>query len=820
MSEQTYKISNLDCANCAKELEIGIGKLDSVDSATVDFANMRLTVDGAASFTDLQKRAQSFGNTLHNNETKAVDASETEQKPARGGVLGFWDYLLSRNDTRLALIAAAMVLTGILLSLIGTSAIYTIALIIAVFPIARKGLNALRINHRFTIDLLMSIAGIGALLIGEYLEATTVVFLYIIGEALEGYITNRARDSIGALLELQPKNATRIHDGTETVVPVEDLAVGDHILVKPSEAIPMDGIVLKGHSAVNQAAITGESMPINKVTGDEVFAGSINDSGSLTIEVTALAEDNTLSRIVTMVAEAQSRQAPSQRMIDQFAQYYTPAVIVFATLIAIVPTVFLGQPLLGTELEQGWLYRALTILVIACPCALVISTPVTVISAITRAARSGVLIKGGAYLEALGTVNAVAFDKTGTLTEGRPVVMQVRSVDCETGDICDLCDDVLALAAAVESRSTHPLAQAVVNEADARNILNRYQHAEDVENMSGRGIKGMIDGRQVVVGSHALFDKQFAHSPEFCQMVTTAEENGQTTMMLHDGERVRGYIAVADKVRHSSADVVAELNKTRLKTVMLTGDNPTVAQAVGQKINVSDVRASLLPEDKVIAVEDLALIHDGVAMVGDGVNDTPALAEATVGIAMGGAGTAQAMETADIVLMADDLRQLPFAISLARFSRSLIMQNVILAIGMKLIFLYLAASGGVTMWMAIFADVGMSLIVTLNGMRALRFNRQQVMVAPAPQQATTTQMSNILAQATQVYRNNPNASDQDLMANMKSMGIADELAEQLVTLIPIAAQRTAHSDAPKSTHSNGVTMHTSDTKPELEDEVL
>ena len=336
MSQQTYEIGNLDCANCAKELEVGINKLEGVSSASVNFSNMTLSVNGQSSFSALQKRTQQFGHTLHEQSSEKKVKVKT-----RKGVLGFWDYLLSRQDTRLALIGATMVLAGFALSLIVPSlqmlsaGIYSLALAVAVYPIATKGLNALRINHRFTIDLLMTIAGIGALILGEYLEATTVVFLYIIGEALEGYITNQARDSIGALLELQPDNALRIKDGSETIVPVEDLLIGDTILVKPSERIPMDGRIIKGNSGVNQAAITGESMPITKVEGDDVFAGSINENGTLSIEVTALAQNNTLSRIITMVADAQGRHAPSQRMIDQFAQYYTPAVIVFATLIAI-----------------------------------------------------------------------------------------------------------------------------------------------------------------------------------------------------------------------------------------------------------------------------------------------------------------------------------------------------------------------------------------------------------------------------------------------------------------------------------------------------
>lgn len=721
MQPKTYKLDNLDCANCAKELETGIQKLDGVQSVTVDFATQRLTIEGDVSFEALQERAQQFGNQLMDH-TFSETSPKTE--PKRGGVLGFMDYLVSRRDTQMALVGAGLVLVGLLVGVVSAmiaELIYTTALAIAVYPIAKKGLNALRINRRFTIDLLMSIAGIGALLLGEFVEASTVVFLYIIGEALEGYITNRARDSIGALMQLQPERATRVSGAVETVVPVENLAVGDAILVKPGERIPMDGIVLRGHSGVNQAAITGESMPQTKATGDTVFAGSINENGTLVIEVTTTLRENTLSRIIEMVSEAQGRQAPSQRLIDQFAQYYTPAVMVIAAAVAIIPTLFFGQALLNTAAGQGWLYRALTILVIACPCALVISTPVTVISAITRAARNGVLIKGGAHLEALGTVKAIAFDKTGTLTRGEPVVQETRSVDCETGIPCGVCDDVLALAAAVESRSTHPLAQAVVNEATSRTVLNRYPHAEAVENMSGRGIRGLVDGQPVVVGSHALFDSDYGHDDALCAQVQNAEQRGQTTMLLYDGERVRGYIAVADAVRPTSASVVTALNNLDLATVMLTGDNPTVAKAVGEAVHVTDVRASLLPEDKVTAIAELRDLHNSVLMVGDGINDTPALAEATVGVAMGGAGTAQAMETADVVLMADDLQQLPFTIQLSQFARTLIMQNVVLAIAMKLIFLVLAATGGVTMWAAIFADVGMSLVVILNGMRALRY---------------------------------------------------------------------------------------------------
>ncbi len=390
-----------------------------------------------------------------------------------------------------------------------------------------------------------------------------------------------------------------------------------------------------------------------------------------------------------------------------------------ALLVATVPPLIFNAPFFDTAAGHGWFYRALSMLVIACPCALVISTPVTIISSITAAARRGVLIKGGAHLESLGRVRALAFDKTGTLTTGKPTVTTLRSVDCATGEPCTTCDDVLALAAAVEKRSTHPLAQAVVTAAAEHQVLDTYA-ATDVTALAGQGVQGRIDDRLVTVGSHRLFDAEHPHSQMVCDWIDAAEAQGQTAMLLCDGDRVRGYIAVADEPRSDSATVIHDLNALDLTTVMLTGDNNQAAQTIGQQVGVQDVRANLLPEDKVTAVEDLLQHYGPVAMVGDGINDTPALATATVGIAMGGAGSAQALETADIALLADDLSQLPYAIKLARFARRLIRQNVLLSLGLKAGFLLLAVFGGVSLWAAVFADVGMSLIVTLNGMRPLR----------------------------------------------------------------------------------------------------
>ncbi len=721
MSQQTYKIGNMDCANCAKELEAGVGKLSGVNGVRVDFPTQNMMIDGDVPYATLQQRVEALGKTI------ITDDDQKTQTQQRGGVLGFVEYLLRQTETRLAVIGGTITLTMLVLSLLFdipgdiTAVVYTGAMLIALYPIARQGLNTLRINREFNINLLMTIAAIGAIIIGEYLEASTVIFLFAIGEALEGYTTDRARRSLSSLLDLRPDEAVVIREGQAQTVATEDVQVEETVLVKPGERIPVDGVITEGESSINQAPITGESVPVYKTTDDEVFAGTLNGDGALHIRTTRRAEDNTLSRIIHLVEEAQSARAPSQRIIDRFAHYYTPAVTIFALLVATVPPLVFGQPFFDTADGHGWFYRALAILVIACPCALVISTPVTVISAITAAARNGVLIKGGAHLEALGKVKVIAFDKTGTLTHGEPRVVQIHSIDCETdGDLCTDCTDVLGLAAAIEEQSTHPLARAVMDASEQHAIGGAYGTAQNVQNISGRGVRGQLDGKWITVGSHQLFEEQFQHDAALCTQIDSAEANGETAMLLHDGDRVRGFITMADKIREDSKAVIAMLNQRDMQTVMLTGDNAQVAQAVGAEVGVSDVRAELLPEDKLKAIEGLLIEHEYVAMVGDGINDAPALAASTVGIAMGGAGSAQALETADIALLADDLKQLPFGIRLARLARRLIKQNVALTFAVKGLFLLLALFGMTTLWLAVLADVGMSLLVTLNGMRPLR----------------------------------------------------------------------------------------------------
>jgi len=723
METQTYRVTGMDCAECASKVQTGVRRLAGVTDAHVDLMTTKLTVTGHADESALRQRVQALGYGLE------VDAPKQARVVRASGMRDFIAYLFAHFETQMALLGGALMLVALLLTVANLppalrAGTLVLAMLVAAFPAARSGINTLFINREFSIDLLMVIAAVGAVLIGELWEGAVVVFLFAIGEALEGYTADRARDSLRSLIDLAPATAIRVlHDIVEETVAVDALRIDDLVLVKPGERVPMDGRIDSGESDVNQAPITGESIPVYKTRGAEVYAGSINGGGMLKIRVTHLAADNTLNRIIALVEQAQSVRAPSQQFIDQFAKVYTPAVVLIALLIATLPPLLFGAPFADVVGQaHGWLYRALSLLVIACPCALVISAPVTVISGITAAARRGVLIKGGAHLEALAQVRAFAFDKTGTLTRGQPAVTGVRTASCTDDVRCEYCDDVLALASAVETRSTHPLAQAVTRAATDRGIAARYGAAEQVENLAGRGVRGLVGGELVTVGSHPLFDAEYPHTAELHEQINHAEAAGQTTMLLAQERDVRGYITLADSIRPESREVVQALKALGVDSVMLTGDNPTVAAAVGAAVGVDTVRAGLLPAQKVDAVRDLLAHYGKVAMIGDGINDTPALAAATVGVAMGGVGSAQAMETADVILMADGLRQLPDAVRLARFTRNLIRQNVAVAFAMKALFLVLAIEGGASLWLAILADVGVSLLVTLNGMRPLRFH--------------------------------------------------------------------------------------------------
>jgi Zn2+/Cd2+-exporting ATPase len=749
-------VEGMDCADCATKLEQGVGRLDGVLFCSVNFAAAKMRVE---------YDAERLGPEAVHTRVKKMgyDVRAAGVPPAGGGASpataagtrssGLLGRVRSRPRDFLTLLSGLLLLLALAIEAAGvgpewlTSAVLALSMVAGGYYVFRKGITNVWLTRQLDINFLMTIAALGAAAIGEWAEAALVVFLFSLGETLEGYTMDRARNSIRSLMQLAPPEATllavcldceehvgrALPDGTpytsgacpwcahETRVPVGDLAVGDRILVKPGERIAMDGQILAGASAVNQAPITGESVPVEKQPGSDVFAGSINGAGALEVEVSRLAADNTISRIIHMVEEAQAQKAPAQRWIDKFARYYTPAVVAFAMLVAVVPPLFFGQPFLDPgDGTHGWLYRALALLITACPCALVISIPVSIVSGISRAAQLGVLIKGGAYLEAAGNLRVIAFDKTGTLTRGEPAVTSVISLN-GAGE-----DGVLQVAAAVESRSEHPLARAIVRRAEARSLA--YQPAEDFRALLGRGAEGRVHGQTARVGNLALFaDAGIALPATATGGVAELEQAGNTVMLVQGAmasgrdPEVLGLVAVADTIRPEARAATAALKAAGIRhTVMLTGDNERTARAIAEQAGVDDVRANLLPDGKVQSIEQLMDEYGRVAMVGDGVNDAPALARSTVGIAMGGAGTDQALETADIVLMGDDLLKLPFAIRLSRRTLSVLRQNIAFSLLVKAVVMVLVLTGAATLWMAVFADVGTSLIVIANGMRLLR----------------------------------------------------------------------------------------------------
>ncbi len=722
MAETRLKITGMDCMDCARELEAAVSAQPSVEVAQIQFFDSTLTVQGEVDQANLRKLIAKLGYGVEDGDSSTVTPAEEANV-----LVGFWRYLIQQIETRLALIAGGVILLSFAAGWLGApvwlaTVLQIAALILAGWPIARSGVVNLWVNRTFNINFLMALAGVGAVVIGEYAEAAALILLFDLAEALEGFTNERARGAISKLKQLSPTHAVRLSEGEEKLVPVEFLSPGEIIMVSPGERIPIDGVVIEGAGDVNQAPITGESIPVWKQDGDEVFSGTVNGGSRLLIEVARVAADSTLHRIIEMVMEAQSRQSRSQKFIDKFAHYYTPAMVLLAVLMAVVPPLFLGAPLLNlADGTRGWLYRSLALLIISCPCALVISTPVTMVASLTRAVRDGVLFKGGIFVETLANVDVFAFDKTGTLTLGEPRVVESRDLDCLGHEGCEPCNDLLALAYALERHSTHPLAQAVVREAEARGLTDCYPAAHNLVTRGGLGVEGQVNGHKMTIGSLRLFESEHDIPPIVHTWVDQAEAEGRTAMLLCDGDRVRGFIAVADTLREDSRAVIAELNGMKKKTIMLTGDNAAVASAVGTSIGLDAVRSNLLPGDKQAAVDRLRDAFGPIAMVGDGINDAPALAAADLGIAMGGSGSAQAMETADVVLMADDIRKLPFAIKLSAFANRLIRQNIVFSLGSKLLVALFALFGYAPLWMAVLADMGVSLLVTLNGLRAMRF---------------------------------------------------------------------------------------------------
>jgi Cd2+/Zn2+-exporting ATPase len=571
---------------------------------------------------------------------------------------------------------------------------------------AKKAVRAV-VARRLDMNVLMTVAVLGAVAIGQWDEAAGVAFLFALAQYLETYSLDRARQAVRRLLAVVPPEATVRRDGRDVRVPAGAVALGETVVVRPGERVPLDGVVRAGASAVNQAPITGESMPVEKAPGAQIFAGSINGEGAMEVEVTHRAQETMLARIIALVEQAQAQKAPTQTFVERFAAVYTPAVIAGAALVAALPPLVLAEP------AWPWVYRALVLLVISCPCALVISTPVAVLCGLTRGARSGILIKGGRYLEALGGLRALAFDKTGTLTTGRPVVAEIRSLDGADAR------DVLRLAAAVEARSEHPLGAAILRAARERGLS--WPEATGFRAATGRGAQAKIGGAVYRVGSHRYMEDLGVCSGRVEAVLAELEDRGQTTVAVSDGARVLGVVGVSDRIREGAPECLAALRRLGLAPlVVLTGDTRRTAEAIGHQAGADQVWAQLLPEEKVQAIRDLVRRHGPTGMVGDGINDAPALAAATVGIAMGAAGTDAAIETADVALVRDDLRQLPAAVRLGRKTLRIVRANIALSLATKAAFVTLAVLGHATLWMAVAADMGTSLAVILNGMRLLR----------------------------------------------------------------------------------------------------
>ncbi len=586
-------------------------------------------------------------------------------------------------------------------------------LLFAVIAIALGGLTTYRkgwlavSNLNLNINALMSVAVTGAVLIGQFPEAAMVMVLFNISEAIEAKALDRARNAIKNLLALAPDTATVLReDGSWREMDIREVAVGSRVRVKPGEKIALDGLVVSGRSMVNQAPITGESMPVEKKAGDTVYAGTINESGSFEFDVTAAATNSTLARIIHAVEEAQGSRAPMQRFVDAFARYYTPAVFLVSILSAIIPPLFLG----GAWMES--IYTALVVLVIGCPCALVISTPVSIVSGMAAATRYGILIKGGMFLEQGRLLNWLALDKTGTITYGKP-----RQTDfILTGQESE--KRARTFAASLAARSDHPVSKAIAQAATESGI--QPLPVENFTALPGQGTSGIIDGKKWFMGNHRMVESLKLCSEQLEKQIFHLEKQGKTVVALMSENGVQCLLAVADTVKESSLEALREMKKLGVKTVMLTGDNEHTAQVIAAQVGVDEFRANLLPEDKLAVIEQLEQQGEKVGMVGDGINDAPALAKAHVGFAMAGGGTDTAIETADVALMDDDLRKIPRFIRLSRSTYAILVQNISLALGVKALFFALTFTGNATMWMAVFADVGTALLVVANGLRAMR----------------------------------------------------------------------------------------------------
>jgi Cd2+/Zn2+-exporting ATPase len=696
-TESVFKIDGMDCRDEVAILERRLTNLPGIEDLSADVVGQRLRVSYDAAKLSTAAIVEAVAQTgmrawlEHEHATRASSV---------GGV-----------RLALAIVSGVALAGGLILQwffgdVFASRAAFALAILNGGTYTARRAWAAARVRS-LDINVLMMVAVIGAMSIGQWSEGATVTFLFAFAQILEARSMDRARNAIRALMDLTPPEAVVRRDNVEVKVGLDAVQLGEIVLVKPGERIPLDGIVSAGEGPVNQAPITGESLPVDKSMGDEVFAGTINGYGALDIRVTHVRRDTTLSRIIALVELAQSQRAPSQAFVERFARYYTPAIIALAIMIAVVPPLFLGQPF------GSWFYRSLVLLVISCPCALVISTPVSVVSAIAAAARNGVLIKGGAHLERAGVIRCVAFDKTGTLTRGVPHVVEVISLNGAAAA------DILAIAAGLEIRSEHPVGRAILAKALDAGI--ELPTSTRFRSLPGRGAEALIDGDPSLIGNHRLLEER-----GLCDAVTHSRLDrvaalGRTAVVVARLGRPIGIIVLADRLRVAARETIEMLRRQGVeRVVLLTGDNQATADAIVREVGADEAFAELLPEDKVSAVQKLRRRYGTIAMVGDGVNDAPAMAAADVGIAMGAAGTDAALETADIALMADELVKIPFAIRLGRATLRNIRVNLSVSLALKAVFLALAIAGSATLWMAVLADMGASLLVIANGLRLLK----------------------------------------------------------------------------------------------------
>jgi Cd2+/Zn2+-exporting ATPase len=704
-------IPTMDCVAEESEIRRALDRLDGIRALTFRLSERSLHIDAAPAIVneaaDLLRRIGFDSRPMSDRSAAPEAAAHAQEQGHESAATGVRAAAIKLAGALLLAVAAEGIsflgaqtplMKGLGLALAGG------AIALAGLDVYKKGIAAL-LAGRLNINALMSVAVTGAVFIGQWAEAAMVMALYAIAELIEARAVERARNAITGLMAMAPETATvRQADGEWRVQAVGEVPLRAIVRIGPGERVPLDGVVVSGNSSINQAPVTGESIPVDKESGDPVFAGTINENGLLEVEVTALAANSTLARIIHAVEQAEGNRAPTQRFVDRFAAVYTPAVFVIAILVAVS-----GPWLFGWTWLQA-VYKALVLLVIACPCALVISTPVTVVSGLAAAARRGILIKGGVHLEGARRLKAIAFDKTGTITEGRP-----RLVEWNTLDGAADRDRVAAIVASLAGHSDHPVSKAI-----AEGLPKNGTTVVDFKALPGRGVSGTIDGQPYVLGNHRLIEERGQCSPSLEARLRVHESAGRSVTVLASDRVVLGLFAVADGIKPHSADAVAELKGLGIHPLMLSGDNSTTARTIAEQAGIDDARGDLLPTDKLDALRALQQRYGPSAMIGDGINDAPAMAQSDLGIAMGAAGTDTAIEAADIVIMNDDLRRVPETIRLSRRTSWILWQNISLALGIKAVFFVLALVGNATMWMAVFADMGASLLVVANGLRLLR----------------------------------------------------------------------------------------------------